>query len=94
MNYQVNRELSFRGILDYNAVLANPTLVDLDRTKHFSVDVLMTYLVHPGTAVYVGYTDGYDNIALDPAGVRTFTQRPSTSTGRQFFVKSSYLFRF
>ena len=94
VNYQVNRELSFRGILDYNAVLANPTLVDLDRTKHFTVDLLMTYLVHPGTAVYVGYTDGYDNVALDPAGVRTFTQRPTTSTGRQFFVKSSYLFRF
>jgi predicted enzyme related to lactoylglutathione lyase len=87
VSYQVNRELSFRGILDYNGVLANPTLVDLDRTKHFSVDVLMTYLVHPGTAVYVGYTDGYDNIALDPDGVRTFTRHPSTSTGRQFFVK-------
>jgi hypothetical protein len=94
VNYQVNRELSFRAILDYNGVLANPTLVALDRTKHFAADLLMTYLVHPGTAVYVGYTDGYDNIALDPAGARSFTRRPSTSTGRQFFVKTSYLFRF
>jgi hypothetical protein len=94
VNYQVNRELSFRAIFDYNAVLANPTLVALDRTKHLTADLLMTYLVHPGTAVYVGYTDGYDNVALDTAGARTFTHRPSTSTGRQFFVKTSYLFRF
>jgi Domain of unknown function (DUF5916) len=94
VNYQVNRELSFRAILDYNGVLANPSLVALDRTKHLTADLLMTYLVHPGTAIYVGYTDGYDNIALDPGGARTFTRRPSTSTGRQFFVKTSYLFRF
>ena len=38
----------------------------LDRTKHLTVDLLMTYLVAPGTAIYVGYTDGYDNITLDP----------------------------
>ena len=94
MSYQVNRELSFRTILDYNGVLANTNLVALDRTKHFTADLLMTYLVNPGTAFYVGYTDGYDNVALDPEGVRRFTRSPSTSTGRQFFVKTSYLFRF
>jgi hypothetical protein len=94
VNYQVNRELSFRAILDYNGVLSNPDLVALDRTKHLTFDLLMTYLVHPGTAVYVGYTDGYDNITLEPSGTRTFTRSPSTSTGRQFFVKTSYLFRF
>jgi Domain of unknown function (DUF5916) len=94
VNYQVSRELSFRAILDYNGVLANPSLVDLDRTKHFSADLLMTYLVNPGTAVYVGYTDGYDNLTLDTEGVRHFTRSPTTSTGRQFFVKTSYLFRF
>ncbi len=94
VNYQFNRELSFRAIVDYNGVLANPMLVDLDRTKHLTADLLMTYLVNPGTALYVGYTDGYDNVAIDPRGVRGFTSRPSTSTGRQFFVKTSYLFRF
>ena len=94
MNYQFNRELSLRAIVDYNGVLSNPSLVALDRTKHLTADLLMTYLVHPGTAVYVGYTDGYDNVALDSEGLRYFTSRPSTSTGRQFFVKTSYLFRF
>jgi len=94
VNYQVNRELSFRAILDYNGVLANPLLVDLQRTKHLTADLLMTYLVNPGTAVYIGYTDGYDNVAVDPQGVRGFIRNPTTSTGRQFFVKTSYLFRF
>ena len=94
VNYQVSRELSFRGILDYNGVLANPLLVDLQRTKHLTADLLMTYLVNPGTAVYIGYTDGYDNVAIDPQGVRGFIRNPTTSTGRQFFVKTSYLFRF
>jgi hypothetical protein len=94
VNYQVNRELSFRAIFDYNGVLANTNLVALDRTKHVTADLLMTYLVNPGTAFYLGYTDGYDNVALDPEGVRRLTRSPSTSTGRQFFVKTSYLFRF
>jgi len=94
VNYQVSRELSFRAILDYNGVLANPLLVDLQRTKHLTADLLMTYLVNPGTALYIGYTDGYDNVAIDRQGVRGFIRNPSTSTGRQFFVKTSYLFRF
>jgi len=94
VNYQFNRELSLRAIVDYNGVLANPARVALDRTKHVTGDLLLTYLLTPGTALYVGYTDGYDNLALDPVtGVRT-TRSPTTSTGRQFFVKSSYLFRF
>ena len=36
----------------------------------------MTYLVHPGTAVYVGYTDGYDNVALDPGRSSNFHAAP------------------
>jgi uncharacterized protein DUF5916 len=92
-NYQFNRELSLRAIIDYNAVLPNSTLVALDRTKHVTADVLMTYLVHPGTAVYVGFTDGFDNVRLENGGVSPIP-RPTTSTGRQVFVKTSYLFRF
>lgn len=95
-NHQFTRELSLRAILDYNAVLANPSLVALDRSKRFTADVLVTYLVNPGTALYVGYTDRYENLALDPTLPPTLrrTASPTTSTGRQFFVKMSYLFRF
>ena len=95
VNYQFNRELSLRAIVDYNGVLANPSLVALDRTKHLTADLLMTYLLHPGTALYVGYTDGYDNVALDSGRPAvTSPAGPRRPTGRQFFVKTSYLFRF
>ena len=94
VNYQFSRELSLRAIVDYNGVLSNSALVALDRTKHLTADILMTYLLSPGTALYVGYTDGYDNVALDVTGNLRPTRSPTTSTGRQFFIKSSYLFRF
>ena len=93
-NYQFTRELSIRAIVDYNAVLPDSSLVALDRAKHVSADVLFTYLVHPGTAIYVGYTDGYDSVALDAVSGIVPIRNPTTSTGRQFFVKTSYLFRF
>ena len=55
----------------------------------------MTYLVHPGTAFYIGYTDGYDNLRKDPIdGGYTLGGGSTLWTGRQVFVKSSYLFRF
>jgi hypothetical protein len=93
MNYQFTREFSLRVIVDYNGVLSDPSLVSLERTKHLAGDVLLTYLIHPGTAFYVGYTDGYDNIELGSSGIVSINS-PTTSTGRQFFVKTSYLFRF
>jgi hypothetical protein len=96
VNYQFTRELSLRLILDYNAVLPNEQLVTLARSKRFVADVLFTYLLNPGTALYLGYTDIYDNLALDPGPPPALqrTGSPTTSTGRQFFVKLSYLFRF
>jgi hypothetical protein len=57
--------------------------------------VLLTYLIHPGTAFYAGFTDTRENLALlsgPPAFVER-TRQPSLATGRQFFVKLSYLFR-
>jgi uncharacterized protein DUF5916 len=95
VNYQFNRALSLRGILDYNAILPNEAQVQLERRKHLTADLLVTYLLHPGTAVYVGYTDGYDNLRRDPIGGELrLGGGPTLSTGRQVFIKSSYLFRF
>ena len=96
LTYQFNRELSLRFILDYNGVLPNPELITQDRQKRITGDVLLTYLIHPGTALYVGYTDQLENLGLFPGAPPT-VQRigfPSTTTGRQFFAKISYLFRF
>jgi hypothetical protein len=96
LNYQFSRALSLRMIVDYNGVLQNPSLVDLPRQKRLTGDVLLTYLIHPGTALYVGYTDRLENVALYPGSPPTVGTIgfPSTTTARQFFAKVSYLFRF
>ena len=95
-SYQFTRSLSLRAILDYSAVLPDTELIDLEREKRFTADMLVTYLVNPWTAFYVGYTDGYGNVEIDPLSrdrLRT-TDSAFHSTGRQVFVKMSYLLRF
>ena len=96
VKYQFNQHLSLRAITDYNAVLANSTLLQAPKTKHIGADILFTYLLHPGTALYVGYTDLYDNLRLNPTMNPSlqYTSSPDLNTGRQVFVKLSYLFRF
>ena len=94
--YQFTRGLSVRAILDYSGVLPDAAAIDLEKEKRFSADVLATYLVNPWTAVYVGYSDGYGNVEIDPDfrdRVRP-TRSPFHSTSRQVFVKMSYLLRF
>ena len=95
-NYQLTRESSLRLIMDYNAVLPNAAFMQTDRAKHIGLDVLFAHILHPGTALYTGYTDGYDNLRLDPSlnPALQRTSSPDLSTGRQVFVKLSYLLRF
>jgi len=96
VNYQFTRAISLRAIVDYNSVLPNQSLVQLDRTKRLGYDLLFTYLLHPGTAFYAGYTDIYENLIFDPSKppYLQITPFPGYPTGRQFFMKMSYLFRF
>jgi hypothetical protein len=107
-NWQFNRELSLRVILQYNATLTqNSPAVDatqfpftyLPTTKNFNTDILVTYLLHPGTAVYVGYNTNQQNLdptlqidSFPPGGVRNGSRM--INDGRLFFVKVSYLLRF
>jgi hypothetical protein len=96
-NWQFTKELSARVIFQYNSVLSNPLISSLSPTKNFNVDFLLTYLVHPGTAIYVGYNSNLQN--LDRRLIPTATGLLTTpndyiNDGRQFFVKASYLFRF
>lgn len=95
LNYQFTRELSLRAILDYNATLPNSSLISLERDKNLTADILLTYLLNPGTALYLGYTDAYNNYDLaSPSPLLFRTGSPATSTGRQVFVKVSYLLRY
>jgi hypothetical protein len=93
-NYQFTREWSLRAIVDYNSLTPNAAVVGLEPGRHVGADILLTWLAHPGTAFYVGYTDGYDDVRIDPTR-RVLTDEGSLrSTGRQVFVKTSWLFRF
>ena len=89
-NYQFSREFSLRFIAQYNGLLTNPQFSSLQTTKNMNFDLLFTYLLHPGTAVYVGYNSNLEN--LDPTGLLR-TQNLFTNDGRQLFIKLSYLFR-
>ncbi len=107
-NYQFTKQFSLRLTPTYTTTIANPALTTLQTTKIFNGDVLFTYMVHPGTAVYVGYNSDLQN--LDPSLLRvcgglacTVGQSPDgllrtrssfLNDGRQIFVKISYLFRY
>jgi hypothetical protein len=96
-NFQYNRQLSFRAIVQYNAVLRNDALTSLEQAKNVNFDFLITYLVHPGTALFLGYNSNLQNLdpslALSPSGLLR-TRNPSTNDSRQLFAKLSYQFRF
>jgi hypothetical protein len=94
VNYQFTRAWSLRAIVDYNTLDADPALIDLANTRRVVTDLLVTWLRNPGTAVYFGYTDGYDNVQLDPARGVVRTDGALNSTGRQVFVKVGWLFAF
>ena len=97
-NYQFTREFSLRFIGQYAAVLANQNLTSLQTTKNFNADLLFTYLLHPGTAVYVGYNSNLQNLdpslSQDSNGNLLHVPNRFMNDGRQIFVKVSYLFRF
>ena len=104
-NWQFTPQLSLRVILQYNSLLANTPgntiypYTYLPTEKEFNADFLLTYLVHPGTAIYLGYNSDLQNLdhnlGFDPAGLAgRYTAKGFMNDSRQFFVKVSYLFRF
>src|SRR5262249_8302645 len=103
-NWQFTPQLSLRLILQYNALLAGTPGVGspytyLPTQREFNADFLITYLVHPGTAIYVGYNSDLQNLSLvrqtpSSPGYVTNTARGFMNDSRQLFVKVSYMFRF
>jgi hypothetical protein len=89
---QVTKALSLRGIMDYNTLVTDASLISQDLTKTLTGDFLVTYLVNPFTALYLGYTEGRRNLAIDPTQPQTLRvlTSPSTPALRQVFVKMSY----
>jgi len=92
-NYQVTKELAIRAILQYEPLIANPALSSLSNSKQFNVDLLISYVVHPGTAVYVGYNSDLQN--LDRLAIAQHlglirTQHRFLNDSRQLFIKINY----
>ncbi len=100
-NWQFTRELSLRVIAQYDALLANGAHTSLETSKNFNLDFLVTYLLHPGTALYVGYNSNLQNVDLvqcaPGSGCSTQVIRRPTqfiNDSRGLFAKFSYLIRF
>jgi hypothetical protein len=108
-NWQFTPQLSLRLILQYNSILANTPgeafhlantgnpfylYTYLPTQKQFNADFLITYLVHPGTAIYVGYNSDLQNLNVVPGVSVSNTAKGYINDSRQFFVKVSYQFRF
>ncbi len=105
LNYQFTRALSARVIVEYDSVLVNPAQTSLIRTKQVATQALLTWLPHPGTAIYLGYNNDIQNIdrtlcqrvpggACDPNQPILGRSSNYLNDGRQYFLKASYLLRF
>ncbi len=105
VNYQFTRSLSARVIAELSSTLVNPLETSLQRTKQLSTQALLTWLPHPGTAVYLGYTNDLQNIdrslcfqlpagGCDPNNTALPRADSMLNDGKQIFLKASYLFRF
>jgi len=96
LNYQFTKALSLRAIIDYYGVLPNVDLIQQGRLKQVTGDILLTWLLNPGTALYIGYNNQHQNLALDPDAPGTLRPYgpPNYLTNSQIFIKLSYLLRF
>ncbi len=106
LNYQFTRALSARVIVEYDSVLANTAETSLVRTKQVSTEALLTWLPHPGTAIYIGYDNDLQNLnrtlcsrtgssqSCDPSLPVLPRSSNYLNDGKQIFIKASYLLRF
>jgi hypothetical protein len=104
-NWQFTPQLSFRAIFEYESVLANTPgntfypYTSLPTQKQFNSYLLITYLVHPGTAIYLGYNSDLQNLDRQftpgPEGLAgLYSAKGYINDSRQVFLKISYQFRF
>lgn len=96
-NYQLTRNLSLRLILQYEATISNSSLTSLENRRNLNADFLVTYLLNPWTALYVGYNGNGQNLLLreDENGSHLIRTHGSLmNDANQFFLKFSYLLGF
>jgi len=79
--YQITRRLQLRNISEYDSY-----------DGKFGINLLGTYRINSGTVFFIGYDDRYRrryNLNPDLWDTRAFER-----TGRSFFMKFAYLFRY
>lgn len=103
VNFQFTRSLSARAIVQYDSTLADPAETSIQRTKQVGTQLLLTWLPHPGTAVYIGYNNDLQNLDRNLCPRTNNLCNPDVALprandylndDRHIFVKASYLFRF
>jgi hypothetical protein len=95
VGFQFSKTWSLRAIADYSALLPDSALINASTFKRLTGDLLLVYQTNPWTALYVGVTDRLDNVAFTADRTAIVPDiRARTSTGRQLFVKLSYLLPF
>jgi len=96
MNWQFNRALSLRSILQFDSIEGDSALTSLEDDRNLNGDLLLTYLINPWTAVYAGYNSNFSNFEWVETenGRRVVpTRRRLNEDAHQVFVKFSYLWR-
>jgi hypothetical protein len=105
-NLQFNRALALRLIGVYQSTLPNAAYTAKQNNKDLFGNVLISYVPHPGTSLYLGYTSDASNLdpalctrlesgSCNPSGI--FLNRSGNNllnTSHTLYMKLSYLLRF
>jgi len=94
--WQFTREWSIRLIGQYEGTATDSTLTRVTPRRSVNGDVLLTRLINPWTALYVGYNGNAQNVAIDELtdGRRTLRRTDRLAIDAwQVFVKWSHLLR-
>jgi hypothetical protein len=78
LSYQFNKELAVRWITEFqNRRFYDAAGVETSRSQTLVPDLLLSYVLRPGTVVYLGYgamLEGYDAESLTPSRSSIFTK--------------------
>ncbi|HYE86348.1 MAG TPA: DUF5916 domain-containing protein [Vicinamibacterales bacterium] len=93
--WQFTREWSLRFIGQYESVTTDPAKSALAPRRNLNADLLLTRLVNPWTALYIGYNGNGQNLELVEDGATSRLRRTTTlqRDAWQIFVKWSHLLR-
>ena len=95
LSLQVTRSLTLRAILDYGRISSDERLTTIASGTRVSADFLATFQLNPWTALYVGYTEGLQDIEPQTGDfLRLRRTADLYRTNRQVFAKASYVVRF